>query len=158
MKLLAGALKPTAGDVEIHGISLANEPLRYRQQIFYCGPGPIAFEHLSPIEFFGFMRTLYASLDEEMLKKNINEFDLHRFLEFPLASLSTGSQRKVWLSIALAAGTKTVLFDEPFNALDAKSMDYFRSVLGLRAQDTSSTYIVTSHEDLGFETASLMLN
>ena len=56
LKLLAGALKPIAGDMEVLGISVTAEPLLYRQQVFYCGPGPIAFDHLSPIEFFGFMR------------------------------------------------------------------------------------------------------
>jgi ABC-type multidrug transport system ATPase subunit len=120
--------------------------VQYRQQVFYCGPAPIAFDHLSPIEFFGFMRTLYPSLDEEGLAKHIEGFGLHSFLEFPLASLSTGTQRKVWLSFALAAGTKVTLLDEPFNALDAK---YLRSAFGHCAQDTSRAWIVASHEDLG---------
>jgi molybdate transport system ATP-binding protein len=66
-----------------------------------------------------------------------------------LATLSTGTQRKVWLSVALAAGTKVTLLDEPMNALDAKSLDYLRSVLLNCAQDTSATWIVASHEDLG---------
>jgi ABC-type multidrug transport system ATPase subunit len=149
LKLLAGALKPIAGDMEVLGISVTAEPLLYRQQVFYCGPGPIAFDHLSPIEFFGFMRTLYPSLDEEGLAKNIEGFGLHPFLEFPLASLSTGTQRKVWLSITLAAGTKATLLDEPFNALDAKSLEYLRSVFGHCAQDSSRAWIVASHEDLG---------
>jgi len=149
LKLLAGALKPMAGDIAVQGISVTAEPLQYRQQVFYCGPGPIAFDHLSPIEFFGFMRTLYPSLDEEGLAKDIEGFGLHPFLEFPLASLSTGTQRKVWLTIALAAGTKATLLDEPFNALDAKSLEYLRSAFGHCAHDTSRAWIVASHEDLG---------
>src|ERR1035437_8510885 len=62
LKLLAGALKPIAGEIDVHGISIAAQPLQYRSQVFYCGPGPIAFDHLSPLEFFGFMRSLYPSI------------------------------------------------------------------------------------------------
>jgi ABC-type sulfate/molybdate transport systems ATPase subunit len=66
-----------------------------------------------------------------------------------LATLSTGTQRKVWLAVALAAGTTVTLLDEPLNALDAKSLEYLRSVLVKCAQDPSRAWIVASHEDLG---------
>ena len=81
--------------------------------------------------------------------QHVEGFGLHQFLEMPLATLSTGTQRKAWLSVALAAGTKVTLLDEPMNALDAKSLAYLRSVLFNCVQDTSSTWIVASHENLG---------
>jgi ABC-type multidrug transport system ATPase subunit len=149
LKLLAGSLKLNAGEIEVQNISISEQPLQYRQQVFYCGPGPIAFDHLSPVEFFGFMRTLYPGLDEDGLSKNVDGFGLHPFLGLPLTTLSTGTQRKVWLSIALAAGTKATLLDEPLNALDAKSLEYLRSELVHLAQDAKRAWIVASHEDLG---------
>jgi ABC-type multidrug transport system ATPase subunit len=149
LKLLAGCLKPIAGDIAVQGTSIFAQPLHFRQQVFYCGPGPIVFDHLSALEFFGFMRALYPSLIEDSLLQHVEGFGLHQFLELPLATLSTGTQRKVWLSAALAAGTKVTLLDEPMNALDAKSLEYLRSVILKCAQDNSSTWIVASHEDLG---------
>jgi ABC-type multidrug transport system ATPase subunit len=149
LKLLAGSLKPIAGEIEVSGISVMAQPLQYRRQVFYCGPGPIVFDHLSPIEFFGFMRALYPSVDEEGLAQNVEGFGLHPFLRLPLATLSTGTQRKVWLSIALAAGTKATLLDEPLNALDAKSLEYLRSVFVRCAKDAERAWIVASHEELG---------
>jgi ABC-2 type transport system ATP-binding protein len=149
LKLLAGALKPIAGEIEVQGISITAQPLQYRSQVFYCGPGPIVFDHLSPVEFFGFMCSLYPSTDKNGLARNVEGFGLHPFLGLPLSTLSTGTQRKVWLSVALSAGTKATLLDEPLNALDAKSLEYLRSVLVDCAHDTSRAYIVASHEDLG---------
>jgi ABC-type multidrug transport system ATPase subunit len=149
LKLLAGCMKPIAGNVAVQGISIFAQPLHFRQQVFYCGPGSVVFDHLSTWEFFGFMRTLYPCLIEDRLVQHVEGFGLHEFLELPLATLSTGTQRKAWLSVALAAGTKVALLDEPMNALDAKSLAYLRSVLLNCAQDTSSTWIVASHEDLG---------
>ena len=149
LKLLAGALKPLVGHIDIQGISIAKQPLQYRQKVFYCGAGPIVFDHLSPVEYFGFMRTLYPCIDEVGLVQNVEGFSLHPFLKSPLATLSTGTQRKVWLAVALAAGTTVTLLDEPLNALDAKSLEYLRSVLVKCAQDPARAWIVASHEDLG---------
>jgi ABC-type multidrug transport system ATPase subunit len=149
LKLLAGSLKPTAGAIEVQGVDISAQPLQYRRQVFYCGPGPIAFDHLSPVEFFGFMRALYPGIDENRLAQNVEGFGLHSFLDLPLTTLSTGTQRKVWLSMALAAGTEATLLDEPLNALDAKSLEYLRSALVHCAQDSVRAWIVASHEDLG---------
>lgn len=149
LKLLAGALKPSIGDIEIMGIKLKIAPLQYQKQVFYCGPGPIVFDHLTPSEFFGFMRNLYPNCHENNLTQNISGFDLTNSLHSPLKTLSTGTQRKVWLAFALAAASKVTLLDEPFNALDSKSLVYFRTSLGNLSKDTSRLWIVASHEYLG---------
>ena len=151
LKLLAGALEPTTGDIELQGINIASEQLKYRQQIYYCGPGHIVFDHLTTSEFFGFMRNLYPNYLKENLKKNIEGFDLMSFQDVQLKKLSTGSQRKVWLAFALAAGTKATLLDEPFNALDSKSIEYLRTELKNCSKDISRLWIVASHQNLGDE-------
>lgn len=149
LKLIAGALKPILGDLEVAGVNATTQPLAYRQQVFYCGSGPVVFDHLSPLEYFGFMRSLYPRLDDASLAQHVEGFGLRVFLNAPLATLSTGTQRKVWLAIALAAATTVTLLDEPLNALDAQSLDYLRSVMAQCAQDTSRVWIVVSHEDVG---------
>ena len=148
LKLLAGALQAFAGDIEVLGLHLKEQPLPYRRSVFFCGPGPIVFDHLSPTEFFGFMHNLYSSVNSEALSKHVVGFELHPFLNSPLSTLSTGTQRKVWLAIALCAGTPVTLLDEPLNALDAKSSAYLRSALMECAQDYSRVWIVASHEEL----------
>jgi len=149
LKLLGGALNPISGHVAIGTIQAGHEPLAYRQAVFYCGPGPISFDHLSPSEYFGFMRSLYPAIDEEGLAQHVEGFGLHPFLNVPLALLSTGTQRKAWLAMALAAGTRVTLIDEPFNALDVKSLTYLRLALHRCANALSSAWIVASHEDPG---------
>lgn len=148
LKLLAGALDAFTGEVEVLGLHVKEQPLPYRRSVFFCGPGPIVFDHLSPTEFFGFMRNLYPSVNIEALAKHVQGFELHPFLNSPLSTLSTGTQRKVWLAIALCAGTPVTLLDEPLNALDAKSLAHLRSALMECAHDHSRAWIVVSHEAL----------
>ncbi len=149
LKLLAGSLQAFAGQVEVQGLDVKVQPLRYRRSVFFCGPGPIVFDHLSPTEFFGFMRTLYPGVDSRALARHVDGFELNPFLNLPLSTLSTGTQRKVWLAIALSAGTRVTLLDEPLNALDAKSAAHLRAALLECAQDGSRAWIVASHEELG---------
>ena len=151
LKLLAGALKPSMGEIDLSGINQSTEPLQYRQQIYYCGPGPIVFDHLTPSEFFGFMLNLYPNSQEESLKQHIEGLNLMPFQDVQLKHLSTGTQRKVWLAFALAAETKATLLDEPFNAIDANSLEYLRAALGRCSKDLSKIWIVASHQDLGDE-------
>jgi ABC-type multidrug transport system ATPase subunit len=149
LKLLSGALPALCGTLEVQGAAMAEQPLLYRQRVFYCGPGPIAFDHLTPWEYAGFMRTLYPTLDEAQVLQHVEGFGLRSFVHDPLSTLSTGTQRKVWLSVAFAVNTPVVLIDEPFNALDAQSSVYLHHALERCAADLSRSCVVASHEDLG---------
>lgn len=149
LKLLAGALPPLTGEIDVQGLCFEKQPLAYRREVFWCGPGPVVFDHLSPAEFFGFMRTLYPGVDNQALAWHVQGFGLDTLMALPLSTLSTGTQRKVWLAIALAAGTRVTLLDEPLNALDANSLAHLRATFLACAQDASRAWIVTSHEELG---------
>ena len=151
LKILSGALNPASGDIELQGVHISSEPLQYRQQIYYCGPGPIVFDHLTPSEFFGFMRHLYPNYQDEELKQHIEGLDLNPFRDVQLKNLSSGTQRKVWLAFALAAGAKATILDEPFNALDSSSIEYLRSTLSHCSKNVSRLWIVASHQNLGDE-------
>ena len=145
-KLLAGALRPLTGTLRVAAIDAAEQPLDYRREVFWCGPGPIAFDHLRPPEYFAFLRGLYPRLDATALQAHVSGFGLQPFMAKRLSELSTGTQRKVWLTAALAAGTSAVLLDEPLNALDAASLRHLREQLSRCAADAGRAWLVASHE------------
>ena len=149
LKLLAGALPPLLGSLQVRGIDAAAQPLNYRREVFWCGPGAIAFSHLRPGEYFGFLRGLYPRFDAAAVAAHAQALGLAPFQRTRLAELSTGTQRKVWLAAALAAGTAVVLLDEPLNALDAVSRQFVLARLERCAADPATAWIVASHEALG---------
>lgn len=157
LKLLAGGLVAGAGELSLQGISQRTQALDYRRKVFWCGPSAIAFDHLSPAEYFGFMRGLYPEFDLQALQHHIAGFALQACLNLPLTTLSTGTQRKVWLATALSAGCRLSLLDEPINALDAASLAHLRAALSDCAKDVSRAWIVTSHEDMGVPIAALQV-
>jgi len=149
LRLLAGALPPLAGTLCAAGIDAAAQPLDYRREVFWCGPGAIAFDHLQPGEYFAFLRSLYPLLDAASIDAHVQGFGLAPFLRKRLCELSTGTQRKVWLAAALAAGTRVVLLDEPLNALDAASTAYLLAQLLAAARSPRQACVIASHEPPG---------
>ncbi len=149
LQLIGGALPAHAGTLAVRGIERSAQPLAYRRQVFWCGSGSIAFDHLKPPEYFGFLRSLYPDFDIDALRGHIEGFGLAPHLDMRLSSLSAGTQRKVWLAAALVANTAVVLIDEPVNALDAASLAHLHRVLLRCAADPARAWLVTSHEDLG---------
>ena len=149
LKLLAGALPPLTGRLQIGDIDAALDPIGYRREVFWCGPGAIAFDHLRPDEFFAFMRSLYPRWDDTALAAQVQGFGLAPHRGQRLAALSTGTQRKVWIAAALAAGTHAVLLDEPLNALDAASLAHLQAALAVRAGGRRQVLVVASHEHPG---------
>jgi ABC-type multidrug transport system ATPase subunit len=149
LKLLAGALPPLAGEMHLTGevaLNPATDALAWKREVFWCGPGPIAFDHLRPLEYFGFLQGLYPRFDVAAVQAHVQGFGLGPHLGAPLAALSTGTQRKVWLAAALAVGTRLRLLDEPLNALDAASLAYLEGELARAAAQTHSLWLVASHE------------
>ena len=146
LKLMAGALTPLTGQLWVRGLEAAVQPLDYRREVFWCGPGAIAFDHLRAPEYFAFLRGLYPHWDAAALPAHLRALGLEGVMTQRLKELSTGTQRKVWLAAAGVAGTALVLLDEPLNALDAQSTVRVREQLALAARSTHQAWLVASHE------------
>lgn len=145
LRLLGGALDPLRGQRSVMGIDAARQPLDYRRQVFWCGPGAIALGHLRPAEYFGFLQGLYPRWDEAAAAGHVQGFGLAAQMDTLLQDLSTGTQRKVWLAAALAVGTAAVLLDEPLNALDAASLAHARQALARCHAQARQAWVVASH-------------
>jgi ABC-type multidrug transport system ATPase subunit len=151
LRLLAGAMPAGSGEIRANGLDVSAHAMAYRREVFWCGPGPVPFDHLSPTDYFAFLRGLYPSWHEPALTPHVDGFALTPHLHTPLRQLSTGTQRKVWLTAAFAANTSITLLDEPLNALDTASLDHLRATLAACSRDSSRLWIVASHEPLGDE-------
>lgn len=148
LKLLAGVLPPLTGQLNANGVDAASRPLDYRREVFWCGSGPVAFDHLRAPEYFAFLQGLYPHWDGAALSAHLQALGLADFMSPRLSALSTGTQRKVWLAATLVVGTAVVLVDEPLNALDTASAERVRGQLALATAFTQQAWLVASHQPL----------
>jgi ABC-type multidrug transport system ATPase subunit len=157
LRLLGGALEPRAGHIRYGVLDAQAQPLDYRRQVYWCGPDGPAFDHLKPLEFFGFIAGLYPDFDADLPALLVEALGLEPFLERRIDQLSTGSRKKVGVIAAMAAMTPVILLDEPLSALDRISSNVLKGHLASAARQRERVWIITSHEPLGDEVRSAHL-
>ena len=78
----------------------------------------------------------YPTFREDILARCLKSFELGDDLN--IGRLSMGQKKKVYISFALAAGTKYLLMDEPTNGLDIPSKKVFREVIAREMTQSSA--------------------
>jgi ABC-2 type transport system ATP-binding protein len=149
LQILGGALKPATGQLKIGNIDESIDALKYRENIYWCSPNNIAFDHLKPLEYFGFLLGLYPKFDKSVVADFVNAFNLHSFLNQRISKLSSGTQKKIAVMAALAVNTQVVLLDEPLATLDQAALQVLRDFLAEVAVKKNQIWIMTSHESIG---------
>ena len=85
----------------------------------------------------------YPRFNREVLEACLKDFELSTDLK--LNALSMGQKKKVFMSFALAAGTKLLLMDEPTNGLDIPSKSQFRKVVA-QYMTEERMLIISTHQ------------
>jgi ABC-2 type transport system ATP-binding protein/heme exporter protein A len=135
MGLLAGALRPRAGERLACGIAERHDPEGYRRLLCWLSAKPLPLDFLSPAELAAFYAQLFPRFDRAAYADAVHGLALERHLHERIGRLSTGTQRKAWLAALLASGTPVCLLDEPGNALDDAALGYLQARLAqARAQ------------------------
>jgi ABC-2 type transport system ATP-binding protein len=155
LRLLAGAIAPLNGAFELGGARIgaaagwrarvAEAPLAWRRQTFWCPSDPPPTPWLTIHECLGFVAGLYAGDHAAALRREVAAFGLAGALDTPLRDASLGQQRKTLLALALALPVTLLLLDEPLNALDAASAKHLADTLAARAAERRQVILLTSH-------------
>ena len=149
LRLLAGVLPAEVGQLQVSGISLDEQPIAYRQQVFWADPRSDAFDQMTLHDYFQSLLRLYPGFDKQLLAGLIEGLSLAPHVDKFLYMLSTGSKRKVWLAAAFAAGAAVTLLDEPFAALDKASIDFVAGLLKDAAAHSARAWVVADYEAIG---------
>jgi ABC-type multidrug transport system ATPase subunit len=155
LRLLGGAIAPLHGAFELGGARIdaapgwrarvAEAPLAWRRQTFWCPSDPPPTPWLTIHECLGFVAGLYAGDHGAALRREVAAFGLEGALDTPLRDASLGQQRKTLLALALALPVSLLLLDEPLNALDAASAKHLVDTLAARAAEARQVILLTSH-------------
>lgn len=91
----------------------------------------------------------YPAWSDGLLQNLAEELDMSQHRDKRLNMLSTGSRRKVMVIAALASGATVTLLDQPFAALDLKSIRVIQDFLREAADHPSRAWIVADYEAPG---------
>ncbi len=135
LRLLAGDLRPTAGQV------VAPE-----RDVFWVDLQDTAHDTTTVQACWDALRAQWPNWNDELLHDLAQELDMQQHVDKRLNMLSAGSRRKVMVLAALASGAAVTLLDQPFAALDLASIRILHELLHEAAEHPSRAWIVADYE------------
>ena len=145
MCALAGELATDAGQLQLGGVWLHEQPEAYRQQVFWADTRSAAHDALTCRDYLATVQRLYPAFDESKLNRAIEGLSLAPHLDKNIFMLSTGSKRKLYLAAAFASGAALTLLDAPFAALDKVSIRFALTLLAEAAQDRDRLWVLADY-------------
>lgn len=121
LRMLAGVLRPTAGDATLDGVSVVRDPEGVKSRIAYMSQRFGLYSDLTVMENLTFYADLYRVPKAERaarLERLFRFSNLAPFKSRLAGALSGGMKQKLGLSCALIHEPKILLLDEPTFGVD----------------------------------------
>ena len=150
IKMMAGVLKPSEGEIIIQGLRLSKEPSAVKRLIGFIPDRPYVYEKLTGLEFIAFVAGLYGLEKDADLAKRIDEllelFDLTHWGDELIESYSHGMKQRLVMCSALIHRPKVLLVDEPMVGLDPRGARLVKDIF--REESLSGTTVFMSTHSL----------
>ncbi|HVW70510.1 MAG TPA: ABC transporter ATP-binding protein, partial [Steroidobacteraceae bacterium] len=136
MRMLAGVLRPDAGEIRLEGIDVVSDPERARSCLSYMPQRFGLYEDMTVAENIFFYATLFevpARVRRERGQELLQAAGLQPFQRRLAGQLSGGMKQKLGLVCALIHTPRVLLLDEPTTGVDPVSRrDFWGILYGLR--------------------------
>jgi ABC-2 type transport system ATP-binding protein len=155
MRVVAGLLRPTSGEVVVAGHDIVREPEAAKARMAYVPDEPFLYEMLTGREFLAFVAGLYG-LDRKTAARRIDElaarFDFADYMDELAQEYSHGMSQRIVIASALIHDPDVLLIDEPFVGLDPLSSrrlkEAFRDLASRGAAVFLSTHTLSLAEEV----------
>lgn len=159
MRMIAGIMKPTSGNILYDGIPINELKEKYREVFGYLPQEFGFYPEFTVKDYLEYVATL-KGLTPKDSKKKINELleqlTLSHVKNKKIAKLSGGMKRRVGIAQALLNEPEVLILDEPTSGLDPGERVRFRNLLSEFAHDRIvliSTHIVSDVEYIATQNA-----
>jgi len=150
LKMIAGLIPPTAGDIAFDGASVVRTPAERRGAVMVF-QNHLLFPYLSVAENVAFglkMRSENRAATARKVSDMLAQVRLAGFEQRRPRQLSGGQAQRVALARALVVEPRVLLLDEPLSNLDAHLRDEMRElILDLQRQRGITTAFVTHDQE-----------
>jgi len=143
LQLSVGLLEPTAGEVQVFGVSPLRQPKEALPRLGFVAQDTPLYKSFTVAELLTLGRKLNPGFDDALARARIE------MLGIPLArragKLSGGQQAQVALVLALAKRPDLLLLDEPLSSLDPLARREFLRTLMDAVAESGLTVLLSSH-------------
>jgi ABC-type multidrug transport system ATPase subunit len=146
LRILAGLLRPTAGEVRVLGCSLPKETHRIRGRVGYLGHAPLLYRDLSPRENLALGAALHGldpAASEARIEQLLEGIGMAGRGDDRVAELSAGMKQRIDICRAVLHEPELLLLDEPDAHLDSQARLLVEQLIGA---GTGPSRVVVSHD------------
>ncbi len=146
MKIIAGFLNASSGQVSVCGIDVSREPTKVQQLLGYLPEGAPAYEEMTVLAFLTFIasvRGFNGVKRTERIQHVVAMVQLESVLHKTIDTLSKGFVRRVGIAQAIMHDPKVLILDEPTDGLDPNQKHQVRELIKGLAKD--KIVIISTH-------------
>jgi ABC-2 type transport system ATP-binding protein len=147
LRLAAGLLLPSAGEIRVAGVSAADDPARVQRRLGYAMETSRLYPELRVrgcLRFLAAARGLGRAAREAAVDRALERFGLGAVAGRPIGNLSKGFQQRVSLAQAFLHDPALVIVDEPTGGLDPLQRHEVHE--RLRALRGEQTLLISTHD------------
>lgn len=147
LSMATGLLRPTSGNVEVHGVDVWQQPAEAHRHIGVLPDRLRTFEQLTASQllyYTGVIRGLEREEAEQRAASLLTVFGLETSADRIVADFSAGMAKKISLASALVHAPRVLVLDEPFEAIDPVSASELSHIL-LDVVERGGSVILSSH-------------
>jgi len=145
MKILAGALSYTNGQVNICGVEVSENPILTKSFVGYLPEQNPLYQDMYVKEYLLFVAETYGLGKEKYERVNelIDRVGLRPEFQKKIGQLSKGFRQRVGLAQALIPNPKVLILDEPTTGLDPNQLEEIRALIREIGKD--KTVLLSTH-------------
>ncbi len=147
MKIIAGLMPATSGEVYVDGINALNESRKVKEKIGYMPDFFGVYDNLKVIEYLEFYASIYGINGAESKKvcgDLLELVDLTSKENAYVDSLSRGMKQRLCLARSLVHNPELLILDEPASGMDPRARFEMKEILR-SLKDMGKTIIISSH-------------
>ena len=147
LRMLAGLLEPTSGEIHINGRVANHDWQELRRQIGYMPDFFGVYEDMLVWEYLDFFARCYGlpkTRQQQVIGELLELVDLSEKREAYVHTLSRGMRQRLCLAHALVHDPQVLLLDEPASGLDPRARVEMRELLR-ELGSMGKTILVSSH-------------
>jgi len=147
IRMLCGLLTPTAGEIEVLGLSIPRQAEALRRRIGYMTQKFSLFEDLSVrenLEFLAAAHDVPKARSRQRVDELMEQYDFADRQQQLAGTMSGGQKQRLALAGAVVHEPELLFLDEPTSAVDPESRRSFWEKL-FQLADDGATILVSTH-------------
>lgn len=132
IKSAVGILPFDSGEITSCGVSVCDNPIKYKKNIAYIPDNPDLYEFMTGNKYLNFIADIFGISAEERRKRieyYAGEFGIKDDLNEAISAYSHGMKQKLAIISAWIHEPRLIVMDEPFVGLDPKASHFLKCMM-----------------------------